>query len=299
MSLEPPVVYFGRKPPHAARLVWDALGRDAAHYVEPFCGALGVLLHVPYVDGRTETINDYNCWVTNFWRAMKYAPNDLAVACCEPVVTLDMHAWAHAMQRRSAVMRDVLIRSPGLFDLPAAAAWAMGRSQCIGSDMENLGYSVPALGDRGRGVKAVPRRDDLRAQFDVLSRRMRHVRIHCGDWTSVLTSAVIGASSAWANHPVAVFLDPPYDKEERMGDVYGGTRGVAGATEAWCLENGHRENMRIVLAGYRGHYDLPGWGQVSWAQSGGYSDAGQNEMLWLSPGCAAARVQHSLFGGSQ
>lgn len=54
-----PFPWFGGKS-RAAPQVWTLLG-DVAHYVEPFCGSMAVLLNRPHLANRpymSETVND-------------------------------------------------------------------------------------------------------------------------------------------------------------------------------------------------------------------------------------------------
>ena len=66
-TLRAPFPWFGGKS-RAAPLVWAALG-DVSNYVEPFAGSLAVLLARPHAP-RVETVNDADCYVANFWRAL-------------------------------------------------------------------------------------------------------------------------------------------------------------------------------------------------------------------------------------
>ena len=88
--LRAPFPYFGGKR-RAASLVWEALG-NVDHYVEPFCGSAAVLLARPHV-GRCETINDADGMVSNFWRAVKGAPDAVAAHCDWPVIEAEPSVW--------------------------------------------------------------------------------------------------------------------------------------------------------------------------------------------------------------
>ena len=85
-----PFPWFGGKS-KAAPVVWSMLG-DVVHYVEPFAGALGVLLERPHPCNRTyysETINDLDGFVVNAWRAMQMQPEATAKAASWPVTEAD------------------------------------------------------------------------------------------------------------------------------------------------------------------------------------------------------------------
>src|SRR3972149_6688134 len=81
-----PFPWFGGKS-KAAPLVWSLLG-DVPHYVEPFAGALGVLLERPHPCNRayySETANDLDGFVCNAWRAIQLQPEATAAAASWPV----------------------------------------------------------------------------------------------------------------------------------------------------------------------------------------------------------------------
>ena len=69
-------LYFGGKKAVAAQ-VWRAFG-DVGNYTEPFAGSLAVLLGRPTAP-RTETVNDLDGFITNFWR-MEQLEAQLAAA---------------------------------------------------------------------------------------------------------------------------------------------------------------------------------------------------------------------------
>ena len=71
-----PFPYFGGKS-RAAHLVWQALGDDLAHYIEPFAGSLAVLLACRH-PAKSETVNDISGFICNVWRAIKYDPDGVA-----------------------------------------------------------------------------------------------------------------------------------------------------------------------------------------------------------------------------
>jgi hypothetical protein len=73
--LKAPFPWFGGKS-RVADLVWQRFG-DVPNYIEPFAGSLAVLLARPH-DPHTETINDLDCMVANFWRALSADPDAVA-----------------------------------------------------------------------------------------------------------------------------------------------------------------------------------------------------------------------------
>jgi len=89
MTLGAPFPYFGGKS-RAAHLIWERFG-DPANFVEPFAGSLAVLLARP-TEPRIETVNDLDCHIANFWRAVQSDPDAVAKWCDWPVNEADLHA---------------------------------------------------------------------------------------------------------------------------------------------------------------------------------------------------------------
>lgn len=87
--LKAPFPWFGGKS-RVAPLVWDHFG-DVANYVEPFFGSGAVLLGRP-TEAGIETINDLDCMVANFWRALQHDPESVAFHADWPVNEADQHA---------------------------------------------------------------------------------------------------------------------------------------------------------------------------------------------------------------
>ena len=209
-------------------------------------------------------------------------------------------------------------------------SWQVVDGQLVKSeDQGGVQRQLPHLGDTGRGVQrkrthlgdagvGVPRQlphlwqegcglgvqslaarnDGIYAWMRALCARLRYVRVTCGDWTRVL-----GPSVTWKHGLTGVVLDPPYSHSERATDLYAVEADIAPAVQAWCLANGDNPLLRIVLCGYDGEYELPGWRVVPWRATAGYS--GQNldrdnqnqerERLWCSPACLDGPGQLTLF----
>lgn len=87
--LKAPFPWFGGKS-RVAPQVWERFG-DVDNYVEPFAGSLAVLLGRP-TDPQTETVNDIDCYLANFWRGLVLDPAAVAAACDWPVNEADLHA---------------------------------------------------------------------------------------------------------------------------------------------------------------------------------------------------------------
>ncbi|HEU5013920.1 MAG TPA: DNA adenine methylase [Roseiflexaceae bacterium] len=341
--LKAPFPYFGGKSKVASR-VWQRFG-TVDNYVEPFFGSGAVLLGCP-CPGHTETVNDADGLLCNFWRALQTDPEAVAAHADYPVSELDLHArhrWL--VQQRADVER--LLADPGYYDVQIAGWWVWGISQWIGSGwcdgslsrkLPNMGGErspdrgvhrksfgqLPHVGNAGRGVHRaqqqsfgqlpkigangaghdsmscgvmrVEYRKDasaLHAYFAALAARLRRVRVTCGDFARVL-----GPSVTWRHGTTAVFLDPPYDLQERAA-VYAVESDVTQRARQWCIENGDNKLLRIALCGYdTEHTDLAahGWQAVAWKTNGGYGSQGTGrgranaarEVIWFSPNCLNA-----------
>lgn len=95
-KLNAPFPWFGGKR-RVAAVVWERFG-DVGNYVEPFAGSLAILLNRPHPP-RVETVNDLDCYLANFWRALQADPSGVALLADWPVNEADLHArhrWLHA-----------------------------------------------------------------------------------------------------------------------------------------------------------------------------------------------------------
>lgn len=290
--IKAPFPWFGGKS-RAAPLVWQALG-DVKNYVEPFAGSLAVLLgrpHAPHV----ETVNDLDCYLANFWRAVQADPEAVAKWADAPVNEADLSA-RHQWLVDQAGFRESMKSDPDFFDAKIAGWWAWGLSAWIGSGWcdakkyrsgsegpPRVNRKRPSLGNAGMGVHSLTL--SLPERTLALADRMRRVRVACGDWQRVLSDVALGTRK-----PCGVFLDPPY---QDVGMAYSAGHGrVSDAVREWAIANGDRSDLRIVLCGYEGEHAMPDtWRVVEWKARGGYGKTAaalanaHRERLWLSPAC--------------
>ena len=300
-----PFPYFGGKR-RAASLIWAELG-DPSGYVEPFAGSAAVLLARPDFEGRrVETINDSDGWLVNVWRAIQFAPTEVARHAAGPVTEIDYHArLAWLQERRTPELVSWLEGDPEAYDAKAAGWWLYVAACGIGDPWGAGPWRVidghltdtrklPHLGDAGQALV-----DYMHA----LAARLRRVRITCGDWGRVLKPSVTRAK-AGGDGALAVLLDPPY---ATSGDLYAGTTdtSVAEQVRAWCITA--PGDLRIVLCGYESEHDellAHGWDVIDGKAGGGagYSTnaaSGRRERLWISPACLGMHRQDVLdFGES-
>jgi len=313
-------------------LVWERFG-DVQNYVEPFFGSGAVLLERP-TEAGIETVNDLDCMVANFWRALKNNPDAVADAADWPVNEVDQHA-RHLWLSSQEEFRERMKTEPDYYDAKIAGWWVWGQCSWIGSgwcsrQLPHLGDAgtgihrkLPHLGNAGRGVnRQLPHlgnagmgvnrqqefvedgegisqtRDALFRYMNDLAGRLRRVRVCCGDW-----SRVCGPSPTVKLGTTGVFLDPPY-LDGRTDAIYStDSLTVAHEVREWAIAQGDDRKMRIALCGYEGEHQMPeSWECVEWKARGGYGSQGDNqarensakERIWFSPHCLG-RKQMGLF----
>ena len=256
-----------------------------ANYVEPFAGSLAVLLARP-TEPKIETVNDLDCHVANFWRAVQADPESVEKWCDWPVNEADLHARHLWLVQGLPAHRERMMTDPDYFDAKIAGWWVWGLCQWIGAGWcaeRKPSRQLPHVGNAGRGV------------FDDLATRLRRVRVCCGDWSRVLGDSVTSRLGT-----TGVLLDPPYDDG---AEVYSEGARISSDVRAWAITNGDNPLLRIALCGYEGEHDMPAsWECVAWKANGGYGGQStehdnpnaKRERIWFSPHCIGAK-QRSLF----
>ena len=313
--LKAPFPYFGGKS-KAAPAVWAAFGDGVKNYVEPFAGSAAMLLAAP--EGRrTETINDFDGFVANFWRAIAHDPDAVAHAADWPVNEVDLMARHSWLVRHRKPITEQLSADPAWYDARSAGWWVWGACNWIGSGWcsgdgpwvhdgtrlvrkegnagQGINRQLPHLSNAGQGINrqlpdgGTPRGEFIRAWMRELHQRLRDVRVTCGDWQRVLKYSVTTRHGL-----TAVFLDPPYEKGDMDYGAGGMGLGIADAVREWCAANGDNPMLRIVLCGHEfEHAELEklGWVSRKWECRKGYASTetalnnSKSETLWMSPGC--------------
>ena len=281
---------------------------DPENYVEPFAGSAAMLLGRPNI-GHTETINDADGFVANFWRAVSLDADAVAQHADWPCNEADLFARHSWLVRQRETLLDGLHSAPEWYDAKVAGWWCWGVCNWIGSgwcsgtgpwvhDGQTIvdGRQLPHLGDAGRGInrqlphlgdagqginRKLPHLGDagrgasasrsafIREWFALLQARLRNVRVACGDWSRVLKDSVTTRHGL-----TGVFLDPPYTKGA-MDYAAGGVGGaLADEVRAWCHKNGSNKQLRIVLCGHAGEHDsllADGWHIRTWTARKGYA----------------------------
>lgn len=128
--IKAPYPWFGGKS-RVASLVWQRFGQ-VDNYVEPFFGSGAVLLGRPDKDPGTETVNDIDCYLANFWRAIQADPDLVSEWADWPVNEADLHA-RHLWLVNRDEFRERMKTDPDFYDVKIAGWWVWGICQWIGS----------------------------------------------------------------------------------------------------------------------------------------------------------------------
>ena len=292
-----PFVFFGGKSAVASE-VWSRLG-SPSHYIEPFAGSLAVLLARP--DWRpgprqfTETVNDADGLLCNFWRAVAQSPDVVAEAADWPVFELDLHARHAELIARRVEVAERLRADPRWCDPELAGWWVWGQcAATLGNWCAGRSPGSPSHCPR-RGVLVSPGR------ISEVAARLRSVTAFCGDW-----SKMVGSPSAlgkpWHRN-IGIFLDPPYDSTQRAAGCYAehDDGAVASQVNQWALENGTDPQLSICVAGFDTEHqnlEAAGWSVFAWSAHGGLGAKAKanarRERLWFSPACIDPARQMGL-----
>jgi len=319
--LKAPFTYFGGKSA-VASVVWKHFG-DVDNYVEPFAGSLAVLLARPSTP-KIETVNDLDCTIANFWRAIKSDPEEVAKYADYPVSMIDICARRNYIYNNQEFY-DKMRNDPEYYDCKIAGWWVYGMSASIGDNFQRLTnnsipsllsagkginrlnlvqYPIPELGFKGKGIKRTnlsPNNPEnsIYIYFDQLCKRLKRVRITCCDFLRIINSH----STTTKLGLTGIFLDPPYRLKRKM--MYGeDSMTVSSKAREWAIENGDNPLLRIALCGYEGEHEMPNsWYEFSWKTQGGYANLGYNlgrknkhkERIWFSKYCLHNREQQCML----
>ena len=289
----PPFQWFGGKG-KVAPWIWAALG-DVDNYVEPFAGSLAVLMRRPLDHGGIqETVNDYDGFVANWWRAAKWSPTEVAEHTNWPVTENDLHARRAWLAEIHPTLSQRLEGDPEWHDPKIAGWWAWAQSATIGSfsfggpwrraqrddgtwtleksagvgaggsrgipdilSYTGVNRSRPHLSEQGLRGSDVQAGEGIEAGIEERQGLMDQMaqRLRHTRVTCGDWSRVCTTGALASGNIKGIFLDPPYANEGRS-DVYIHDDGtVAADCREWALEHGDDPTMRIILAGYIHEHD--------------------------------------------
>jgi len=291
--LRTPFPWYGGKT-KVAKPVWRRLG-NVRNYIEPFFGAGAVLLNRP-TKPRLETVNDKDCFIANFFRAVQQDVDAVIKYADWPVNGADL--WAR--NKWLCGMAENLIEDPDFCDPKVAGWWVWGQGCWIGSGWAcSNKMSRPDLTPKGihrirphlGRPMGVTREEEVGLYLKALWKRMRYVRVCCGDWEQICNPDVMAYAGM-----TGVLFDPPYSEEaDRDNHIYREEDlAVAHRVREWCLANADNKNIRIALCGYEEEHKMPDdWEVLVWRAGGGGATKADTpakrnrlrERIWFSPSC--------------
>lgn len=326
--LRAPFPYFGGKSVIAAQ-VWRWLG-DVSKYIEPFFGSGPVLLQRPGYDARrhTETVNDADGLLCNFWRAVSADADAVARYADWPVNENDLHARHMWLVGQKDALQTRLEGDPYYYDSQIAGWWVWGICCWVGAEWcsgkgpwhvvehqllrlptgeQGIKRRIVHITKSGQGIHGM-KRPGLGEWFRAIQERLRRVRVCCGDWQRVCRY-----TPTPHNGRVGVFLDPPYAHTLRDPALYRVESNISMHVQQWCIDRGNNPMVRIVLSGLNSEHDVllaHHWRKWTWNVNKGYGFQGKRpnrptralHACWISPHCLGEVENLSLFrpiiGGS-
>lgn len=296
-----PFPWFGGKA-LAAEIIWERFGSDIKNYIEPFFGSGAVLLNAPKDLSFASTVNDFDGYVCNFWRAIDRDPDEVARYANSQVNEVDLQSRHQWLVNNSISLTEKLKADPGYYCARSAGWWAWGCCCWIAggwcAPKEKVGRKMPQIGASGRGVlRKIPQPDQentpcedrhifLSEWFHRLNGKFYDTKITCGDWQRICTAKTMVRFGV-----CAVVLDPPYGT---TGAVYAhDSTTVADEVRDWCIKNGSNPKLRIALCGHAGQHEIlesMGWDVITWKKGGCYQGADDRERIWFSPGCVDSKT---------
>ncbi len=255
--MKPPMPYAGGKQRLARQIV--ALMPPHHHYVEPFAGALSVLLAKP--PSIIETVNDLDSEIATFWRVLRTQTEALERMCA-----LTPHSRAEYMQARHPLQDGT--------DLEVAWRVWVRLTQGRGSvSSAHAGWRAVHGGNTRTPLSSYL--TGYLARMAPAAERLRMVSLECRPGLDVIR--------AYDQPGTLFYADPPYLGSTR-------TKGIYQAEMA--DEDSHRDLLdilkacqgKVILSGYRSQlYDteLANWTRVDLATTAMTGEK-RTESLWLN-----------------
>lgn len=274
-AMRPPIPYYGGKM-RVAQAVASHLP-DHDHYVEPFAGALSVLLAKP--PSHLETVNDIDGDLVTFWRVLRDQPEELM-----RLMELTPHSRA---EHRAALDLDV----PS--DLERARRVWVQLSQGYGRRLGNTGWAFQYRGSVALSA-ALPR---YAQRVPACAARLRSVSLECRPALEVIRD--------YGAHPgVLLYCDPPYmDGTRSSGGKSYRHEMLSSDAHAELADALHGAKASVVLSGYPSPlYDqlYAGWERVDISTQSGLArvDKARTEVLWSNRRIIQQDVMDFAFKGS-
>ena len=303
-KLKSPFPYFGGKSSIAYK-VWQLIG-NCDTYIQPFFGSGAVLLNRPVVqENNIQIVNDLDCHICNVWRSIKYKYEQVLYYFDNPINHVDLHARRNALIRQQTQLLNNLLQNETYCNPRLAAYWIWGTCCWIASGFLD-GYTKIKDNDIGITAK-IPQitvkkgliaHNNKQNFLRELQERLKNITVICGDW-----KRLFGGNWQTSKGICGIFFDPPYGFQSRQGGLYkNDSFSVANDVRKWCVQNGNKNNYRIVLCGYGNQHDQLlkyGWKTFNWETNGGYGNQGNGngrinaklEKIWYNQNC----IEDDLF----
>lgn len=218
--MKPPMPYSGGKQIVAAKIA--ALLPEHDHYVEPFGGALSVLL--AKAPAKIETVNDLNGDLITFWRVLREQPEGL-----ERVCALTPHSRAEYLGARD-LEADDLER--------ARRVWV----QLTQGRGARLGVKTGWRFVHGTNRMTLARYlDGYLARIAPAAERLRNVTLECRDAFELF--------DAYERPGALFYVDPPYLGDARHGEQYA-HEFITTEDHTRLLDRLRRSPAAVVVSGY-------------------------------------------------
>ena len=244
-------------------------------YIEPFAGALSVLLAKP--PSEMETVNDIDGDLVVFWRVLRDRPEELARVCA-----LTPHSRAE--------YRASWDRPDALDDVERARRVWVHLTQARGSRMMRSGWRFVHGGNQ---LALASYLDGYVGRMSAVAERIRRVSLECRDALDVI--------AAYGLPDAVLYVDPPYLADVRGGDQYPHEFGTIDQHEG-LLDALEATPAAVVLSGYAHPlYDdrLTSWDRHEFA-SQNMRGAARTEVVWIRTADQARPIRPTsappLFG---
>lgn len=261
--MKPPVIYYGAKTRVADQIA--AMLPAHAHYVEPYCGSLAVLL--AKAPSRMETVNDLDRDLQCFWTVLRDRTAEL-----ERVCALTPHSRAELELAHGPL--------EGLDDLERARRVWVRLTQGRAGTMRTTGWRC-YLDGTGGSISMPRYLDGYHSRLAPAAARLRGVSLECRPALSVIADY----GSKQAN---LLYVDPPYASATGRARNYIHEM-TAEADHRALAEALHGCEATVILSGYASElYDrelYPDWYRYeikAWTTNAASGDHARTEVLWAN-----------------
>ena len=306
--MKPAYPYFGGKNKVAPE-VWKRFDYPR-QYIEPFFGGGAVYLHREN-PCKSEVINDIDGFIVNWWRAVKYAPDEVLFYVDFPVNETEIyarHKWLITQPRKNNLLEKIK-NDPEYYDAKTAGYWCYGLSTRIGSgwcgkewfpddetpninklpcthpkgiNRKNLNINkLPCISPQGINRKNLNINQIPCTHPKGINRKTGNKYEYIQALSNRLTNTIVCCGdwkrtvtdgvTSKGKGDTAIFLDPPYSHSIGRDNTL--YRCEANITdEVQSFCKEHENKHKIALCGYAGEYELPDWSVFNWTANGGMSN---------------------------